>query len=43
MSLNQAYHAYTKRATEAAAGFDEAAKDVAELEASTSSRETRTH
>ena len=33
MSLNQAYHTYTQRATEAAAGIDEAARKIAELEA----------
>ena len=33
MNSNQAYHAYTKRATDAAAGIDKAEKDVAWLEA----------
>ena len=33
MNSNQAYHAYTKRATEAAAGIDKAEKDVAWFEA----------
>lgn len=33
MNSNQAYHAYTKRATEVAAGIDQAEKDVTELEA----------
>ena len=33
MNSNQAYHAYTKRATDAAAGIDQAEKDVARLEA----------